>query len=112
MTDLYRPSSGTEGEWFIRQWCGKCERDKCHNGSKPMDCCTPEDFCQIIGNTMLMDIDDPDYPKEWVEDENGPRCTAFVQMGGDIPEKPCQFTGDMFAEEVSNLSAAKQKGGA
>lgn len=102
MTELYRPSSGTEGEWFIGQWCGNCERDKCQNGSKPMDECTQDDFCQIIGKTMWLDVDDPDYPKEWIEDEeDGPRCTAFIEKGKDIPPERCEQTEDMF-----------QKGGA
>lgn len=101
MAELYRPSSGTEGEWFINNWCRECERDKCQNGTKPMSECQPEDFCQIIGKTMFMDVDDPDYPKEWVEDGDGPRCTAFVVMGEAIPATPCQNTDDLF-----------QKGGA
>lgn len=74
MTTPYRPSSGAEGEWFIGQWCARCGRDKCQNGSKAMADCSQDDFCQIIGNTMFMDVDDPGYPKEWVTDDDGPRC--------------------------------------
>lgn len=106
---LYRPSSGHEGEWFIREWCQQCERDKCQNGSKPMDECQPEDLCQIIGDTMFMDINDPDYPKEWVEDETGPRCTAFVEVGSIVKDKPCQFTSDLFG--TSDAAAQPAQGG-
>lgn len=98
MHELYRPSSGAEGEWFIGQWCARCERDKCQNGSKAMDDCSQEDFCQIIGNTMFMDVDNPDYPKEWVEDDDGPRCTAFVEVGSELPAPRCSNTDDMFHE--------------
>lgn len=98
MAELYRPSSGSEGEWFIRKWCGKCERDKCQNGSKPADDCRDGDLCQIIGKTMWLDVDDPDYPKEWIEDDDGPRCTAFVEVGKELPQPRCDKTADMFEE--------------
>ena len=25
MTEKYRPSNGTEGEWFMEEWCGRCQ---------------------------------------------------------------------------------------
>jgi len=93
--ELYRPSSGTEGEWFMREWCGHCERDKCQNGSKHPDDCTDDDLCQIIGRTLLLSVDDPDYPTEWIEDDDGPKCTAFVAKGGVIPVNDTQ-TMDLF----------------
>jgi len=32
---------------------------------------------QIVSDTFPYDVSDPRYPKEWVQDEQGPRCTAF-----------------------------------
>ncbi len=62
---LYRPSNGSEGMDFMARWCDKCVRDQ---PSKP---------CRILGRTMAFDLKDKQYPHEWIEDDNGPRCTAF-----------------------------------
>lgn len=71
MAKPYRPSNGTEGDIFMSRWCSRCTKD---SEASP---------CSIIGWTMAVDIGDPNYPKQWVTDEKGPRCTAFtdkVQM--------------------------------
>ena len=34
--------------------------------------------------------------KEWIEDDSGPRCTAFVEAGNAVPEVDT-LTGDLFA---------------
>lgn len=65
MPKLYRPSNGTEGEWFMSQWCERCVKDR---PSKP---------CSIIGRTMGLETTEKGYPREWVTDDDGPRCTAF-----------------------------------
>ena len=62
---LYRPSNGSEGDGFMSRWCEKCVKD---SESKP---------CRILGRTMAFSVDDKLYPREWIEDDNGPRCTAF-----------------------------------
>jgi len=69
MNEPYRPSNGTEGMAFISEWCDECIHDDPEN----------EKFCPIVGATMMLDVDDPDYPKEWIfnYEENRPRCTAF-----------------------------------
>jgi len=37
-------------------------------------------FCEILRNTMAFDVDDPEYPREWIYDESGkPCCTAFKE---------------------------------
>ena len=63
MTKPYRPSNGTEGDFFIESQCGNCTKRK---------------GCRIVRLTMMHHEDDPNYPKEWVsyEDGNNPRCTA------------------------------------
>lgn len=69
-TTKYRPSNGSEGEWFMSQWCERCIKD------------SPNQPCSIIGRAMGMDLDDAGYPAEWIEDGHGPRCTAFEVMEG------------------------------
>lgn len=93
----YQPSNGTEGYAFIDKWCGNCERDKCQNGSIPMNECRDDDFCEILGRTMMCSISDQNYPKEWIRDESGSRCTAFVNVGEQVPVRDMQ-TIDMFGE--------------
>lgn len=73
-TRPYRPSNGSEGEWFMSIFCEKCEKDRYE--SKP---------CGILGRTFALGIDDKGYPKEWIRDTGdwpgNPRCTAFVERG-------------------------------
>jgi hypothetical protein len=63
--EKYRPSNGTEGECFMAEWCDRCAKD-----AKPLS-------CSIITDTMAYDVDDAEYPSEWVWDGKTPRCTAF-----------------------------------
>jgi hypothetical protein len=61
----YRPSNGSEGEWFMEDFCYKCKMDE-------------NESCEIVAKTMFHDIGEPGYPKEWVYDiEGNPMCTAF-----------------------------------
>lgn len=90
MTTPYLPSSGSEGEWFFGNWCQKCARDKAMSEGKNYDDCAPEETCQIIARSFVGQVD------EWVEDDNGPRCTAFVPVGTAVPEPRCTQTADMF----------------
>jgi len=69
----YRPSNGSEGDWFMSRFCWKCIKD---SEAKP---------CRIIGRTMALDVDHKDYPREWIEDSDGPRCTAFSDK---MPPRP------------------------
>lgn len=65
----YRPSNGTEGAEFLAKWCERCLHDDVG-------------FCPILDRTLIHEIGDPAYPKEWVRlagDALGSsaRCTAF-----------------------------------
>jgi len=53
---------------FMERWCYRCRHDS-----------APDDFCPIVATTMAFDIDDPEYPSEWVQNEDGigGYCTAF-----------------------------------
>lgn len=85
----YRPSNGSEGGWFMSRWCELCSRDSEANP------------CDIIAHSMLYEIGEPEYPREWVRDENGPRCTAFrdanaveVEAVAPLPGQLSLFGGD------------------
>ena len=74
MTSRYRPSNGTEGEIFMNHFCDRCSKD-----AKYRETLDGSDGCEILANTLVFEIDDPEYPKEWIRDEKGPRCTAFEE---------------------------------
>lgn len=71
--DLYRPSNGTEGMWFIEKNCMNCIHGKYeHTGN------IEDNPCEILTASFMCDINDPLYPKEWVYDDNDCGCcTAF-----------------------------------
>jgi hypothetical protein len=69
--ELYRPSNATEGDSFMSSHCYQCKHDDCGIGEK---------VCDIIGNTMVYDIRDPEYPTEWRYGIDGmPTCTRFEE---------------------------------
>jgi hypothetical protein len=72
MTKLYRPSNGTEGMMFMAEFCERCERERLWR--KDQD---KYDGCQIAANSLVFNIGEDGYPAEWIEDDEGPRCTAF-----------------------------------
>ena len=95
----YRPGSGTEGMAFDEVWCAHCERDREYREEGPD--AAPVIGCQIIADTFAFEIDDQNYPKEWVYGRDGkPCCTAFTTD----PKKPirCDKTIDMFDGVVSS----------
>lgn len=72
-TRAYRPANGMEGAIFMSQWCDRCRHDAAFRAGG--------DSCPIAANAVALDVDDPDYPAEWVADASGPRCTAFEMEG-------------------------------
>lgn len=90
MARHYRPSCGSEGADFIEEWCCRCERDRAFQENPDSG-----EGCPIVAATFRYEVDDPNYPKEWIEDDKGPRCTAFTTD----PSEPvrCDKTADMFA---------------
>lgn len=102
----YRPSNGTEGECFIADWCGTCERDHGMLKGLPLEECDDNQVCEIIGKTFALDADDPEYPTEWTYDKAGaPCCTAYIEVGQPVPVKD-ELTGDLFAA-APTLGGAK-----
>ncbi|WP_421793526.1 hypothetical protein [Hydrocarboniphaga effusa] len=59
----YRPSNGTEGDFFMSAFCFRCS----HFGS-----------CSIHLLAMAEEVDSPAYPEEWTFDHGHPTCTAFA----------------------------------
>lgn len=60
----YRPSNGMEGELFVAAWCDACSK----NGP-----------CEIIGRSMIHEVQDPGYPMELrIRPDGQPECRAFV----------------------------------
>lgn len=65
----YRPSNGTEGDYFQSRWCELCVRD---DGA--------DRICNILGNVLFHDVGDAEYPTEWTHDAEGqPMCAAFEE---------------------------------
>lgn len=82
----YRPSNGTEGEAFIESHCERCIKDAAVNrGGDDPDW---DHGCQILARTLATDIADANYPKEWIETDDGPMCTAYVPDEGQDPNQP------------------------
>ncbi|HYG06492.1 MAG TPA: hypothetical protein VD865_08765 [Stenotrophomonas sp.] len=94
MREKFRPSNGTEGACFIEAFCCQCARSE---HLQPDACADSPAGCLILDLTFLHDIEDAEYPDEWICDEAGPRCTAFVREGEAAPTPRCSRTPDMFA---------------
>ncbi len=70
MNRKYQPSNGCEGMWFTEEYCMQCLH------CDPHPCGDKQ--CEILCATMVFDINDKEYPKEWVYDENdNPICTKW-----------------------------------
>jgi len=70
MTMSYKPANSTEGMIFEAAWCEKCA---CDSPGDDME----GPVCPILGNAYA-----GGQPTQWLQDENGPRCTAFVADTG------------------------------
>lgn len=95
---LYRPCNGSEGDWFRAQFCDECQRDRPE----------VEQYCEILGLTFLHDTDEPEYPKQWVVENDKPRCTAFWPNG--VADDPVRIVND--DRTIDMFSADAGKGGA
>ena len=95
MSEPFRPSNGTELISFTLYWCDDCARDAAFRDTNYDG--DPALGCQILarGTAFAHEPDGPNYPKEWIVDEKGSRCTAHTTD----PKCPirCDQTKDMFA---------------
>ena len=114
----YRPSNGPEGMWFIEEYCSHCIHENFINTAKDDD-----KKCQILSDTMIYRINDPEYPKEWIYDKNGePICTEYKHWdwGNDgdpndpqnpkvpVPDDPNQLLLFTFDEQIDELLKQKE----
>ena len=67
-----------------------CARDKAMREGADFDECDDNELCDLIAAGFRGPV------KEWIEDDSGPRCTAFVPAGNTVPEVDT-LTGDLFA---------------
>jgi hypothetical protein len=66
--EKYRPSNGTEGDYFASSYCVHCKRSG------------PDEPCMIAGAVFFYDVKDESYPTEWQYGADGqPTCTAFEE---------------------------------
>jgi hypothetical protein len=66
----YQPANLMEGAIFMDRFCDRCRHDTAFRDGTG-------DSCLIAANAVALKVTDPGYPAEWIEDERGPRCTAF-----------------------------------
>ena len=90
VSETYTPANGTEGVAFFDCWCRRCARYKAMREGADFDECDDNELCEIIAAGFRGPV------KEWIEDDSGPRCTAFVPAGNTVPEVDT-LTGDLFA---------------
>jgi hypothetical protein len=96
----YQPSNGTEGWFFECKFCDNCTKDKQRHTND-----TNDPSCEILLSAMCFDINEPEYPKEWIyNDKNEPTCTAFKYHNWRDP-----FTGELILpEEIEQTNDPNQ----
>jgi hypothetical protein len=82
----YRPSNGEEGRYFTETHCERCIKDAAVN--RAGEDADWEGGCQILARTLAFNVNDPKYPTEWIETDDGPMCTAYVPDDGQDPNQP------------------------
>ena len=65
----YQPSNGTEGEIFTGKFCERCIKHPIDYDAKNQ--------CSILLKTFIYSVRDSEYPKQWIQDKSGARCTSF-----------------------------------
>lgn len=70
MPDLYRPSNGSEGDWFESQFCERCEKDRAfwQDGN-----CDPDKVCMIHNLSYVRQV------PQWIYVDGEPVCTEFEE---------------------------------
>ncbi|MGU3475709.1 hypothetical protein [Methylobacterium sp. D48H] len=87
----YRPSNGSEGEYFAAVWCSGCSRRHGFAGQG----------CMIFVASMAHGINEPGYPEEWQYGADGqPGCTGFRDATVRARVARCGWTADLFSLEA------------
>lgn len=70
----YEPSNGTEGAIFMIEFCYQCKNELfIHTNNES------HHKCDILTRSLMWSKNEPDYPTEWIIQNNQPTCTAFVK---------------------------------
>jgi len=78
----YCPSNGSEGTWFTDKFCFNCKHEKFMHTNSHKDA-----LCELFSNSLIYDIKEPGFPKEWVYDKDDkPTCTAHEYFKWDLDE--------------------------
>lgn len=91
---LYRPSNGTEGDYFQEAWCARCKADRAYRESGGK-----EAGCDLIARSMAFKVDEPRYPKEWVWRDGYPVCTAFDDLTLSITNAEREAQTSLFSDQ-------------
>lgn len=75
MEKKYRPSNSSEGDHFMSKYCNQCLHDNPDPDQKPK--------CDILTASMVFDLEDPEYPKEWVYRKGKGTCLSFQKWDWD-----------------------------
>lgn len=65
----------------MAQFCDRCKHDHEYQITMNADVA-----CKIIANSMAFNVDEDEYPDEWIVDDDGlsnARCTKFELYKGD-----------------------------
>ena len=90
MSELYHPSSGTEGMDFTGKWCARCA-------------CDVNDDCSILAASFCGPVD------EWQYERGEPVCTAFVAADPlGIPTMRSAAVADLFPGSPRRPSQGEQ----
>ena len=92
----YRPSNGSEGEYFFEKWCSNCWRDRPMSTGVDFDRCEADECCEIIARSFAYNVDDAEYPIEWCWMNGEPTCTAFLDICKTCPPEPDTQSGHLF----------------
>ena len=112
----YQPSNGTEGDYFIEKHCMNC----LHCDPDPR----AKKQCVILCASLCYSVNEPEYPKEWIYDENNnPTCTKWQKWdwnnNGDpddpsnpnkpIPDDPNQLVMPFIIDEINEKTKSSTK---
>ena len=76
MPKLYQPSNGSEGMGFMNVFCDRCMFD---DGVSQYG---EEKACTLLLSSLMYGTNDPEYPREWIYNEDGHgTCTKFILDG-------------------------------